>query len=403
MRKAISIVALVLAASLSGGCTSSSTYNLKVEEADALTRQVGEFKKKVQELSLENENLKVRVEALRLQVGNTETERNKFEKELKYVTGVRDKLSADNQDLDKQLKMKADGQSRLIGELRQKVAELEDGNQKLKDEIAGLKKAAEEKIRAMGESQAAYEKLRGEHAMLQKSLDEKSRQIADAAAAAEKIRQEGGKGQEDKARQLGELKATSDKLQGEVAELKKTIEGKDRQIEELQAANKQLTVDKAVKEKVEELSSTYKDMMEQMKGEIAKGQVTITELKGKLTLNMADSILFDSGKADVRSDGRAVLAKLAGVLGGVRERQLRIAGHTDNIQIKGDLAKKFPTNWELSAHRAINVMRFLEERGIGGLQMAAVAFADTRPVASNDSAEGRAKNRRIEITLVPKE
>jgi chemotaxis protein MotB len=399
---AVAIVAILIGG-LSGGCTMSSTYELKAAEAEGLVKEVGGLRQKVQELKLENENLKVRVEALRLQVGNTETERNRFEKELKYVSGVKDKLTADNQELDKQLKSKADAQSRTIGELKQKVVELESANQKLKDEITGLKKAAEEKIRAMGESQGAYEKLRGENSMLQKSLDEKSKQIAEAQAAAEKIRQEGGKGQEDKARQLGEMKATSEKLQAEVGELKKTIEGKERQIEELQEANKKLAVDKAVKEKVEELSSTYKDMMEQMKGEIAKGQVTITELKGKLTLNMADSILFDSGKAEVKGDGRAVLSKVAAVLAGVKDKQLRIAGHTDNIQITGSLAKKFPSNWELSAQRAINVMHYLNERGIGGIQTAAIAFADTRPVVSNDTPEGRAKNRRIEITLVPKE
>ncbi|HEY3491278.1 MAG TPA: OmpA family protein [Candidatus Deferrimicrobiaceae bacterium] len=403
MPRSISITIMVLAVALAGGCTMSSTYEKKALEADGLAKDVGGLKQKVQELSLENENLKVRVEALRLQVGNTEVERNKFEKDLKYVTGAKDKLTADNQELDKQLKSKADAESRSMGELKQKVAELEDANGKLKEEIAGLKKTAEEKVRSMGESQGAYEKLRGENAMLQKSIDEKAKQIADAQAKADKIMQEGGKGQEEKSRQLGELKATSEKLQAEVAELKKTIDGKDRQIEELQAANKKLSVDVAVKEKVEELSSTYKAMMEQMKGEIAKGQVTITELKGKLTLNMADSILFDSGKAEVRSGGTTVLAKVAAVLGGVKDKQIRIAGHTDNIQITGALAKKFPSNWELSAHRAINVMRSLEDRGIGGVQMAAVAYADTRPVASNDTADGRAKNRRIEITLVPKE
>lgn len=403
MRKTISVGILILAVSLVGGCTMSSTYEKKALEAEGLVKDIGALKQRVQELTFENEGLTKRVEVLRLQVGNTEAERNKFEKDLKYTTGIRDKISADNQELDKQLKSKADAQSRLVGELRQKVSELEEGNKKLHDEIAGLKKAADEKTRVMGESQGAYEKMRQENAVLQKSLDEKAKQIADIQATADRIRQEGGKGQEDKARELGELKATSEKLQVEVSDLKKSIEGKDRQIDDLQAANKKLSVDVAVKEKVEQLSSTYKDMMEQMKGEIAKGQVTITELKGKLTLNMADSILFDSGKAEVKAEGRAVLSKVAGVLGGVKDKQIRIAGHTDNIKITGPLAKKFASNWELSAQRAITVMHFLEDRGIVGVQMAAIAFADTRPVAANDTPEGRAKNRRIEVSLVPKE
>jgi chemotaxis protein MotB len=140
-----------------------------------------------------------------------------------------------------------------------------------------------------------------------------------------------------------------------------------------------------------------------MKSEISKGQVTISELKGKLTVNMVDSILFDSGKAEVKEGGLEILGRVISILKDVTDKSIRIEGHTDNVQIVGGLARRYPTNWELSAARAINVARHLQDQGIDPGQLAAVAYGEWKPVATNDTAEGKAKNRRIEIVLAPKE
>ncbi len=160
---------------------------------------------------------------------------------------------------------------------------------------------------------------------------------------------------------------------------------------------------KAREEKVREVSSTYEQLLEKMKGEIAKGQVTISELKGKLTVNMVDAILFDSGKAEVKREGLVVLGKVVEILKGVNDKVIRIEGHTDNVVINRSLAQRYPTNWELSAARAINVARYLQEQAIAPDALSAAAFGQFKPVADNATAEGRAKNRRIEIVLVPKD
>ena len=140
-----------------------------------------------------------------------------------------------------------------------------------------------------------------------------------------------------------------------------------------------------------------------MKNEIAKGQVTISELKGKLTVNMEAAILFDSGKADVMPEGLNILSKMVETLKNVKDKAIRIEGHTDIVQITGGLTRTFPTNWELSAARAINVTKFLQQQGIDPRNLSAAAFAEHKPVADNGVKEGRAKNRRIEITLVAKD
>jgi chemotaxis protein MotB len=131
--------------------------------------------------------------------------------------------------------------------------------------------------------------------------------------------------------------------------------------------------------------------------------VTISELKGKLTVNMEAAILFDSGKADVKADGLLILQKMVDTLKAVKDKAIRIEGHTDNVLISGVLTRVFPTNWELSAARAINVTKYLQQQGLDPSILSAAAFGEFKPVADNTTMEGRAKNRRIEITLVSKD
>ena len=172
---------------------------------------------------------------------------------------------------------------------------------------------------------------------------------------------------------------------------------KARLTQELADANK------AREEKVREVSSTYDQLVAKMKGEIDKGQVTISELRGKLTVNMVEAILFDSGKAEIKQEGLVVLGKVIEILKTVKDKAIRIEGHTDNKPVVGPLTQRYATNWELSAARAINVARYLQKQGIEPGVLSAAAFGEFKSVADNATPEGRAKNRRIEIVLVPKD
>jgi chemotaxis protein MotB len=197
------------------------------------------------------------------------------------------------------------------------------------------------------------------------------------------------------------LRSRSDSLSQSIVELRRKVDDLDAENEKLKAENAALV--KAREEQVQKVSSTYESLLEKMKSEISQGQVTISELKGKLTVNMVDSILFDSGKAEVKKGGLEILGKVISVLKDVEDKSIRIEGHTDNVQISRGLAQRYPTNWELSAARAINVARYLQGQGIDPGNLSAVAYGEWKPVATNDTPEGRAKNRRIEIILVPKE
>ena len=203
-----------------------------------------------------------------------------------------------------------------------------------------------------------------------------------------------GKSIADLRQRLNGLESDNARLESEKARLES---------EKTRLAQDLVEAQKSRDEKVRELSSTYDQLVDKMKGEIEKGQVTISELKGKLTVNLVDAILFDSGRAEIKSDGLVVLGKVIEILKSVNDKAIRIEGHTDAVPISGSLAQRYPTNWELSAARAINVARYLQKQAIDPTLLSAAGFGEFKPVAENDTVEGRAKNRRIEIVLVPKD
>ena len=157
----------------------------------------------------------------------------------------------------------------------------------------------------------------------------------------------------------------------------------------------------AKEEKVREQSEAFTRMQQAMKAELESKQVALKELEGKLTLTMVEAILFDSGKAEVKQEGRDALQKVADVLKTIEGQEIVVAGYTDNVQIGERLAKVYPSNWELSAARAISVVKILVSDGVSPENISAAGYGEYRPVADNDTPEGRAQNRRMEIILMP--
>lgn len=149
----------------------------------------------------------------------------------------------------------------------------------------------------------------------------------------------------------------------------------------------------------EAATSAQQSLESQMREALASKDITISELQGKLTLSILDRILFDSGQAVIKPEGQEVLRKLGAVLDQFPNRQIHVTGHTDNVPIH---TPQFPSNWELSAARALAAVRFLvEEAGVNPTRLAAVANGEFQPVADNATAEGRAKNRRIAVVVLP--
>ncbi|MFP4061284.1 MAG: flagellar motor protein MotB [Halochromatium sp.] len=123
--------------------------------------------------------------------------------------------------------------------------------------------------------------------------------------------------------------------------------------------------------------------------------VSVDEGEQGITLRIDDNLLFKSGQAELTEGGGEVIESLVPTLESF-DGQISVEGHTDNIPIA---TARFPSNWELSTARAIAVLRYLSAAGIPETRLRAIGYADTKPLESNDTPEGRAANRRVELLL----
>lgn len=152
---------------------------------------------------------------------------------------------------------------------------------------------------------------------------------------------------------------------------------------------------------LEELEQAKRDLEERLSKEIADKQVLLEQTNRGLVITMANDILFDSGKAKLKANAKPVLDKIAAVLNDtVPNRDVGVEGHTDSVPIKHSGWK---SNWELSSARATNVLHYLIEMGMAPQRLSAIGYGEFRPIDANDTKAGRAKNRRVEIIILPKE
>lgn len=159
-----------------------------------------------------------------------------------------------------------------------------------------------------------------------------------------------------------------------------------------------------LEQQVQKATEDRSSLEKQMRSELESRDVTISELQGRLTINILDRILFDSGEADLKPEGRQVLLKVAQVLQQHTNRQVQVVGHTDNIPVHTRTRGGFTDNWSLSAGRATAAVRFLQEQAkVDPRRLAAVGLGEFRPLADNATAEGRARNRRIAVVILPEE
>ena len=138
-----------------------------------------------------------------------------------------------------------------------------------------------------------------------------------------------------------------------------------------------------------------------LENELSTGDVTVSRVEGMVRLSFRETALFESGQANIDARGRRALANIAEVLRRMPGMTFYVEGHTDSRRIGSGLVRRYPTNWELGAARAVTVVRHLTEReGIDASRLAAVTHGQHRPIADNSNPAGRAQNRRIEIALL---
>src|SRR5437762_5465509 len=192
-------------------------------------------------------------------------------------------------------------------------------------------------------------------------------------------------------KQRGTLQEQVQTLQSQRSALEQQQADLSRQIAALEQQKTQLLT------ATQQDKSQYDSLVRNLTEEVKKGQLQVRQFKDMLTVEVAEQLFFDSGRATLKEQGKAVLSKVGEALKGYEDKVIRVVGHTDNVPIS---TAQFPSNWELSAARATTVVRFLQSAGVAPERLTASGRGEFSPVASNDDAEGRRKNRRIEITLV---
>lgn len=209
---------------------------------------------------------------------------------------------------------------------------------------------------------------------------------------------------------VGFLQVREATRQGEAA--REAAQSARAAMESLAVTNRVLATDLEVlrqraaelEQQVQKAAAERGALEQQMRTELESRDVTISELQGRLTIDIVDRVLFDSGEAELKPEGQQVLLKVARILQQHTNRQVQVIGHTDNVPIHNRTKGGFTDNWSLSAGRATAAVRFLQEQAkVDPRRLAAVGMGEFRPLSDNATAEGRARNRRIAVVILPEE
>jgi len=195
---------------------------------------------------------------------------------------------------------------------------------------------------------------------------------------------------------MGSAAGDKNKLAAELAAARQRVADLEKQLADCEARVADLR--SQLDQSKGSLAKAEKDLLKALQPEISKGTVSVNQSGDALTINLASSLLFASGQDQLKAGGIDALKRVGGVLKDFPEKQVHVAGYTDNVAIKGALQKKFPSNRELSDARADSAAQALRDGGVSS-NLSAAGHGDSNPIASNNTAEGRAKNRRVEVIV----
>jgi len=315
-----------------------------------------------------------------------------------------------------------------LSELNEKVAQLNQETSALQDQIRTNAKQLMELKSAKEYISKLENAIKMKDQRLSELKDENKKGLMELKSAKESIAKlENAIKMKDQ--RLSELKESIHTLERDLEEERKTkdatltdlqerIQGSQSHIRyleeevakghnEIQGLQSQLINLKGQKTLAEtkkgQLKSTYEALITDLEKQIENQEITIKASKDQISVTFVDRILFEFGKATITPEGEMILKKVGGILKNVQGKQIRIVGHTDNIPIMPEYRYKFPTNWELSGARSSAVIRYFQKNiHLDPRNLEAVGRSLYEPIASNETSQGRAQNRRVEIIISPK-
>lgn len=251
-------------------------------------------------------------------------------------------------------------------------------NKELKERVAKLKKSI---LEVLNEKMSLNNKLSD---LQQKNIDA-GIMIENLV---DQLKEKGASLEEVESKQA-DMKAQREKM---LAEREKLLKEQNELMAELEQVRK-------MKEAAEKRNAEFKKIMAKLKSMIDSGKLSVNIRKGRMIVSLSSDILFPSGRTNLTDEGKEAIAELCETLKTLEGRSFLVVGHSDSSPIK---TKRFPSNWELSSQRAIEVTRLMIENGVKPEMLSAAGQAEFDPIAENDTPENKAKNRRVEIVFMPK-
>ena len=219
---------------------------------------------------------------------------------------------------------------------------------------------------------------------------------------------------DSKVQEAAASKQQADAAKAQIAQLQQKLASDDQQVADLKgtlgmAQAQAITDDQKAEldeakhaiQDAQERGKLLDDLQSKFKRMIDAGHLKVTTRHGRIVLQLHNDVLFATGQADLKPDGKLAIGEIASALKSVSLKRFQVAGHTDSEPITTETKKTYPTNWELSSARAISVVKLLVTDGVEPGVLSAAGYGPYDPVASNGTQDGQSKNRRIEITLVP--
>jgi len=235
------------------------------------------------------------------------------------------------------------------------------------------------------------------------TLGENLRQVQNSLSAAEEAREALQTDLASKDAELSELQKRLKNAQSQILLLENGIAEGKTETDDFKRKLSQLRQEKeVVQDQLGEMKSTYDTMITDLKKQIESKEVTIQKFEEKISVTFVEQVLFEFGKGTLNLEGEKLLDKVGATLKKVKNRKIRVVGHTDDIPISPEFRYKYPSNWELSAARAATVVRYFQKQvGLDPANLEVVGLSFYHPVANGDTAAGRAQNRRVEIIIAP--
>lgn len=289
---------------------------------------------------------------------------------------------------------------KIYNELENKFSELKKENRSLADNNEELQKSKNQLetdnknlIDELAKTKSERDKLLADYTASQKNL----KTLQESYNALEKNSDDALKTNLDKNRELlAKLEAKEKALTAEQARL-------DKLKNDLEASSKRLSeLEQLIATKDANMKKLKESLTKSLKAFDGKG-LTVYEKDGKVYVSMENKLLFDTGSWAVNAEGKKAVVEVGKVLAQNTDVMVLIEGHTDNDKILGNIGGGIENNWDLSTKRATAIVTILtENKAINKQNLTAAGRGEFAPIATNDNAEGKAKNRRIEIILTPK-